>query len=236
MIKEETEADIHRGYVNIRFFMGVEKNVRFGAHVFMIRDIIQGKILTFVFLEGEENHAGISDGGMEMMSLRKMECDRASAPYPEIHTSKAGGVEVICNACDLYIKLLKYGRYYETFPEEERTEKWVLADADGKPFLPNADSVLVSESVVPANPLPKETKKSIDRMMEILSKKLSSKEKEKMLPIVEYLMTHDEIEPHMARKLTGKSRTTVFRYMQRLKELDVIEEKGDSVSTVYKRK
>lgn len=66
MTKEETEADIHRGYVNIRFFMGVEKNVRFGAHVFTIRDIIQGKILTFIFLEGEENHAGISDGGMEM--------------------------------------------------------------------------------------------------------------------------------------------------------------------------
>lgn len=166
----------------------------------------------------------------------KMECDRASAPYPIIHTSEAGGVELICNACDLYMKLSKYGRYYETFPEEERTEKWALADADGMPLLADADSVLVSESVVPANPLPKETKKSIDRMMEILSKKLSSKEKEKMLPIVEYLMTHDEIEPHMARKLTGKSRTTVFRYMQRLKELDVIEEKGDSVSTVYKRK
>lgn len=52
--------------MNIRFFMGVEKNIRFGAHVFTIRDIIQGKILTFIFLEGEENHAGISDGGMEM--------------------------------------------------------------------------------------------------------------------------------------------------------------------------
>ncbi|MCD8397061.1 MAG: hypothetical protein LUD12_07765 [Lachnospiraceae bacterium] len=37
----------------------------------------------------------------------KMECDQADAPYPVINANPKGGVELVCNACDLYMKLLK---------------------------------------------------------------------------------------------------------------------------------
>ena len=49
-------------------------------------------------------------------------------------------------------------------------------------------------------------------------------------------MGNDTIDPQMARKLTGKSKTTVFRYIQRLMELDIIKSEGDSVATIYRRK
>ena len=77
---------------------------------------------------------------------------------------------------------------------------------------------------------------SVDRMIRIFKSNLSDKEKEKMLPIIDYLKVNDTIDPQMARKVTGKSKTTVFRYLQRLIELDVIKSEGDSVSTVYRRK
>lgn len=41
-------------------------------------------------------------------------CDHAEAPYPKINANPNGGVELVCNACDLYMKLMKYGRYYDT--------------------------------------------------------------------------------------------------------------------------
>ena len=37
-------------------------------------------------------------------------------------------------------------------------------------------------------------------------------------------------------ELDGKSKSTVFRYLQRLMELDIIKSEGDSVATVYRRK
>ena len=78
--------------------------------------------------------------------------------------------------------------------------------------------------------------KSVDRMIHIFKSNLSDKEKEKMLPIINYLKVNDIIDPQMARKLTGKSKTTVFRYLQRLMELDIIKSEGDSVATIYRRK
>lgn len=78
--------------------------------------------------------------------------------------------------------------------------------------------------------------KSVDKMIHIFKSNLSDKEKEKMLPIIDYLKVNDTIDPQMARKVTGKSKTTVFRYLQRLIELDIIKSEGDSVSTVYRRK
>lgn len=72
-------------------------------------------------------------------------------------------------------------------------------------------------------------------MMDILSRKLSDKEKVRMLPIVEYLQAHDKIDTQTIRRITGKSKTTVFRYVQRLIDLDVLEREGGSVSTMYRR-
>lgn len=81
-----------------------------------------------------------------------------------------------------------------------------------------------------------EAMKSVDRMMDILSRRLSDKEKAKMLPIVEYLKTNDIIDTQTIRQITGKSKTTAFRYVQRLVELDILEKKGDSVTTSFHRK
>lgn len=84
--------------------------------------------------------------------------------------------------------------------------------------------------------VPDNEQKSVDRMLHIFKSNLSDKEKEKILPIIDYLKVNDTIDPQMARKVTGKSKTTVFRYLQRLIELDIIKSEGDSVSTVYRRK
>ena len=46
----------------------------------------------------------------------KIECDRYGAPYPEL-TVTPNGVTVEMKACELYLKLLKYGRYWKTYPE-----------------------------------------------------------------------------------------------------------------------
>lgn len=164
----------------------------------------------------------------------KMECDQADAPYPVINANPKGGVELVCNACDLYMKLLKYGRYYDTYPKEEQTE--ALRDTSGEIILDTNSENILTEMVGKENPLSETEEESIDRMMDILSRKLSEKEKVKMLPIVDYLKRHDTIEAQTIRKITGKSKTTVFRYLQRLVDLDVLVKEGGSVSTIYRRK
>lgn len=164
----------------------------------------------------------------------KMECDQADAPYPVINANPKGGVELVCNACDLYMKLLKYGRYYDTYPKEEQTE--VLRDTSGDIILDTNSENILTEMVGKENPLSETEEESIDRMMDILSRKLSEKEKVKMLPIADYLKRHDTIEAQTIRKITGKSKTTVFRYLQRLVDLDVLVKEGGSVSTIYRRK
>ena len=94
----------------------------------------------------------------------------------------------------------------------------------------------VTGNVPLSKPISDNEQKSVDRMLHIFKSNLSDKEKEKMLPIIDYLKVNDTIEPQMARKLTRKSKTTVFRYLQRLMELDIIKSEGDSVSTIYRRK
>ena len=94
----------------------------------------------------------------------------------------------------------------------------------------------VTENVSLNKPVSNNEQKSVDRMIHIFNSNLSDKEKEKMLPIINYLKVNDTIDPQMARKVTGKSKTTVFRYLQRLIELDIIKSEGDSVATVYRRK
>ena len=149
----------------------------------------------------------------------KTECDKADAPYPVIHAHPKGGVEIVCNACELYLNLWKYGRYYETYPKEEQEE------------APDLEKVNA-----PKNPLSAKDEKSIDRMLDLLSRKLSDKEKVKMLPIAEYLKKHDSIDTQTVKVVTGRSKATASRYLQRLIELDVLEKKGDSTTTLYYRK
>lgn len=166
----------------------------------------------------------------------KMECDREAAPYPDINVNPNGGVELVCKASDTYMNLLKYGRYYDTYPEKERVETFALTNKTGDIIRTRKGEKLVGRSVIPANPISVEKKNSIDRMMEILSENLTNKEKGKIWPIVEYLKIHDIIDSATARMVTGKSKATVIRYLQRLIELDVIEDEGDSRSKIYRRK
>ena len=72
--------------------------------------------------------------------------------------------------------------------------------------------------------------------MEILSRELSEKEKQKLLPIVEYLNTHNEITKKKAVEITGKASSTVIRYLHRMEELNVLESIGKSVAAKYRRK
>lgn len=151
----------------------------------------------------------------------KLECDKSNAPYPVINANPHGGIELECDACDLYMKLLKHGRYYDTYPVDEKDDQQ------------QAESVDQTADAVPL--LTPEEQKSVDRMMEILSRELSEKEKPKLLPIVDYLKTYDVITRREAESVTGKSASTVTRYLNRLESLNVIRRDGQSVSMTYKR-
>lgn len=150
----------------------------------------------------------------------KIECDKANAPYPELEITP-NGVTVEIKACDLYMNLLRHGRYWKTYPEI--VDENDLTDEDGVP--------LVVEEV-----LDPETAKSVDRMMEILTSSLTEAEKEIYLPIAEHLKTHETIKNADGVKLTGKSSPTVSRYLARLVGLDVLIPEGEKKGRVYKRK
>ena len=151
----------------------------------------------------------------------RQECDKLNAPYPIINANPHGGVELECHACDLYMKLLKYGRYYETYLQNgTNSEDDNYTDA----------YTLVSVGLSPKD------QKSVDRMMNILSRELSDKEKGKMLPIVKYLQVNDTITKQIVISLTGKSSSTAKGYLTRLLDLNVLVKDGDSVSTIYRRK
>lgn len=152
----------------------------------------------------------------------KLECDHARAPYPIINANPHGGVELECDACDLYMKLLKYGRYYDTYPESRQEA--------------SEDPVSESTADPAGTSLSPGQRKSVDRMMEILSQRLSAKEKARLLPIADYLITHETISRRDVIALTGKSDSTATNYINRLLALDVLEKEGDSVSTLYRRK
>lgn len=151
----------------------------------------------------------------------KQECDKLTAPYPIINANPHGGVELECDACDLYMNLLKYGRYYDTYPQE-------AADSGDEKFAKGNQPVAAG--------LTSEEQKSVDRMMEVLSKKLNEKEKQKLLPLVDFLKTHAVISKKDVIKLTGKGDSTAKNYLKRLLELDVLSREGDSVATTYRRK
>lgn len=77
-----------------------------------------------------------------------------------------------------------------------------LRDTSGDIILDTNSENILTEMVGKENPLSETEEESIDRMMDILSRKLSEKEKVKMLPIVDYLKRHDTIEAQTIRKIT----------------------------------
>lgn len=99
----------------------------------------------------------------------------------------------------------------------------------------NPDRTMLTLSFVnePAEREP-ERQNSIDRMINVLDRNLTDKEKRKLMPIVEYLKTNGKITRRQAVSVCGKSATSVYRYLQRLEQLGVIMHTGDSVATEYK--
>lgn len=157
----------------------------------------------------------------------KIECDNYNAPYPEV-TVTPNGVTIIIMACDLYMKLLKYGRYWQTYPGNKETAmlttdngEWITAE-DGAPLVVETE---VDEV----------TLESIDRMMEILSTQLDEDEKELYLPIVEYLKTHDVIKNSDVKDIVKKSAPTANRYLARLVELTILIPEGEKKGRIYRR-
>ena len=148
----------------------------------------------------------------------KIECDKFSAPYPELSVTP-NGVTVEIRACDLYMKLLKYGRYWQTHPEFKSKSASLLEYEDGEWIADSDGAPLIVEEIKPLDPA---TIKSIDRMNEILAKELSESEKERISPIYDYLKKNDVIDARIAMQVTGKPSSTVNRYIQRLISLEVL--------------
>lgn len=157
----------------------------------------------------------------------KIECDKYNAPYPEL-TITPNGVTVEIKACDLYMKLLKYGRYWDTYPENKETS--ILTTEDGEWITTEDGAPLVVETEVDP-----ETLKSIDRMMEILSAQLDEEEKKTYLPIVDFLKSHDVIRNSDVVGIINKSSPTANRYLARLVQLGILITEGEKKGRVYRR-
>ena len=156
----------------------------------------------------------------------RIACDRYGAPYPSV-AATPNGVTVEIRACDRYIKLLKYGRYWDTYPEYDgRGQK------DGRSHV-----MAEKESIIKGSQTwqDKQTERILDHMSDILSSELDEREKQNIMPIYEYLKANETIDAIKAMELTGKSSSTVNRYLRRLIELNVLSREGGSKNTVYRR-
>lgn len=162
----------------------------------------------------------------------QIECDNYNSPYPEIKVTP-NGVTVEIRACDLYMKLLKHGRYWHTYPEYKDKKEDSFISSIGDVI---DDRFSDSHEVKTSMQVDSKVIASVDRMMEILTSKLSENEKELYLPIVEYLKTHDTIKNSVGVKLTDKSKQTVNRYLTNLVKLDVLIPIGDKKGREYRRK
>lgn len=152
-----------------------------------------------------------------------IECDKAKAPYPVIEANPKGGVALECKGAEVYMNLLKHGRYYDTYPKKDGV-------VDGNLGTANPDNSIINDSTN------EDQQKSINRMMTLFSEKLSKSEKEKFLPLIEFLKTNDTISGKDAENTLGKSHATASRYLGRLEEIDVIEKIGSFKGAYYKRK
>ena len=161
----------------------------------------------------------------------KIECDRYGAPYPELRVTP-NGVTVEVKACDLYMKLLRYGRYWKTYPEFKLQTTDLLVDENGA-CLVDEDGVAFALTTV--EDLAPAVVASVDRMGDILARELTDGEKKRMTPIYDYLKENDVIDARIAMRVTGKSSSTVNRYLQRLVGLDVLVPVGGSKNTAYRR-
>lgn len=161
----------------------------------------------------------------------QLECDEHNAPYPEI-TVTPNGVTVEIKACDLYMKILKHGRYWHTYPDYKEKSAAFLATENGSVLTTEDGAPLIVETEKRVDPA---VIASIDRMMEILVGDLSEPEKEIYLPIAEYLKTHDTIKNADIMRLTQRGSSSANRYLNRLVELKILNPEGDNKGRFYRR-
>lgn len=159
----------------------------------------------------------------------KAACDKQNTPYP-IVTATPRGIKVEIKASDIYIKLLKHGRYWDTYPEYQESltmdsEGNVIEDSNGDVLIASERKYEVDQKIL----------KSVERMTDILANNLSDNDKKKLLPIYEYLMHNDAITTEKAMELTHKSSSTANRYIKKLENLNVVVKNGGSKNIVYKR-
>ena len=81
----------------------------------------------------------------------------------------------------------------------------------------------------------KQDTKNETSLKQVLKQVLKQSDYDRILPIIEYLDTHDEISLQVAMELTGKSRTTAWRYLQRLSDAKAIQSTGNTNNVSYMR-
>ena len=69
-----------------------------------------------------------------------------------------------------------------------------------------------------------------------LKRVLKQAEYYKLIPVIDFLDSNDSISVHYVINITGKSRTTAWRYLNILVEADVIEATGNTNNSVYVKK
>ena len=70
-------------------------------------------------------------------------------------------------------------------------------------------------------------------LKQVLKQALTQTEYNKMISIIDFLESHSEITVQDAVKLTGKSRTTAWRYLKVLSEMGVIKPTGNTNNVSY---
>ncbi|MDO5414798.1 MAG: putative DNA binding domain-containing protein [Bacillota bacterium] len=73
-----------------------------------------------------------------------------------------------------------------------------------------------------------------ETMKQFLKQVLKQSDYNKLIPVIDYLEEHEEISTEKVKVLTGKSRTTAWRYLQKLCEVHVLETVDDTNNTLYR--
>lgn len=71
-------------------------------------------------------------------------------------------------------------------------------------------------------------------LQQVLQKVLRKSEYERMVPVISYLEENGMITSKMVEELTGKTRTTAWRYLQKLCDVGVLQPAGKTNKSLYK--
>lgn len=187
------------------------------------------KIADVFYRSGE-----IESWGRGFLKIR-LECEKIDAALPSIK-QKDSGIMVVATACEKYMHILFSQRaeiikqILDRITVRSRETIDLTVEVDGVPMIIETRRYITDEE----REREAKRKKAHKHMLEVCSKKLSDKEKNKFYPLIQYFETHDEIDRAKAEKLCGKGTTTTVSYLNRLIELGVLEKQKESVAIVYR--